>query len=119
MIVFALSPKLREQVCTHSSGGRMVDSNAKFGATGPMLGYLYQCRQALLVSIEVSKTFPGLSISIERFDDIAVENADAPIMQLQLKHHLNPGELTDSSSDIWRTLRVWSEQVKANPQLCS
>ncbi len=82
-----------------------------------MLGYLFQCRQALLLSIELTKTAPGLSISIERFDDIAIEDAEVPIAQYQLKHSLTPGNLTDTSVELWKTLRIWSEQVKDNPQL--
>lgn len=89
----------------------------KYSAAGPMLGYLYQCRQALLLSIELSKSFPALSISIERFDDIAIESSETAAVQLQLKHHISPGTLTDNSPDIWKTLRIWSDQVKANPQL--
>jgi hypothetical protein len=81
------------------------------------LGYLYQCRQALLLSSELSKSFPGLSVSIERFDDIAIENMGEPSLQLQLKHHITPGTLTDKSPDIWKTLRIWSENVETNPQL--
>lgn len=89
----------------------------KYGAAAPMLGYLYQCRQALFWSIELSKSFPSLSISVERFDDVAIEDNSVPTLQLQLKHHIKPGGLTDSSADIWKTLLIWSEQVKANPQL--
>ena len=51
----------------------MTGASNKFGAVAPLLGYLYQCREALLLSIELSKSFPGLSVSIERFDDIAIE----------------------------------------------
>ena len=88
-----------------------------FSAAGPMLGYLFQSRQALLLAIRLYKTSPSLTISIERFDDIAVEDANAPAVQLQLKHHIKPAELTDTSVDFWKTLRVWTEQVNANPQL--
>ncbi|MDT0499177.1 hypothetical protein RM530_17680 [Algiphilus sp. W345] len=95
----------------------MTGSENKYNAAASMLGYMYQCRQALLFSIDLSKNFPGLSISIERFDDIAVEDGKAPSQQVQLKHHIKPGALTDNSPDIWKTLRIWSEQVKANPQL--
>jgi len=95
----------------------MTNSRNSFGAAGAMLGYLFQCRQALLLSIELTKSAPGLSISIERFDDIAVEDVDAPIAQYQLKHSINPGSLTDTSVELWKTLRIWSEQVRDNPQL--
>ncbi|MDA9526206.1 hypothetical protein XI06_39185 [Bradyrhizobium sp. CCBAU 11434] len=95
----------------------MVVAESKFGAVAPFLGYLYQCRQALLLSIQLSKSFPSLTISIEKFDDVAIESAGVPAVQLQLKHHITPGALTDKSPDIWKTLRVWSEQTLDNPQL--
>src|SRR5690606_18807001 len=34
---------------------------------------------------------------------------------LQAKLHVNPGTLTDSSADLWKTLRVWSESVADLP----
>ena len=37
---------------------------------------------------------------------------------LQTKHHLKKsGDLTDSSVDLWKTLRVWAEAAKADPSL--
>lgn len=82
-----------------------------------MLGYLYQCREALLLAIVESKRRPSLSVSIERFDDVAFEDAGTPTEQLQIKHHINAASLSDRSVDLWKTLRIWSEQVSGNPQL--
>jgi hypothetical protein len=82
-----------------------------------MLGYLYQCREALLLAILETKSQPGLSVSIERFDDVAFEQDGTATEQLQLKHHVNPSSLTDLSVDLWKTLRIWSEQVAADPQV--
>lgn len=82
-----------------------------------MLGYLYQCREALLLAILETKCQPGLSVSIERFDDVAFEQNGTATEQLQLKHHVNPANLTDLSVDLWKTLRIWCEQVAADPQL--
>jgi hypothetical protein len=81
-----------------------------------MLGYLYQCREALLLAILETKSQPGLSVSIERFDDVAFEQHGTATEQLQVKHHVNPSSLTDMSVDLWKTLRIWSEQVAADPQ---
>lgn len=82
-----------------------------------MLGYLYQCREALLLAILETKSQPGLSVSIERFDDVAFEQNGTATEQLQLKHHVNSASLTDMSVDLWKTLRIWSEEVAADPQL--
>lgn len=82
-----------------------------------MLGYLYQCREALLLAIVETKSHPGLSISIERFDDVAFEENGSASEQLQLKHHANAASLADMSVDLWKTLRIWSEQTSANLNL--
>lgn len=81
-----------------------------------MLGYLYQCREALLIAIVETRSQPTLSVSIERFDDVAFEQNGTPSELLQLKHHVNPASLTDMSVDLWKTLRIWSEAVAADPQ---
>ena len=82
-----------------------------------MLGYLYQCREALLLAIIETKSKPGLSISIERFDDVAFEENGTATEQLQLKHHVAAASLTDMSVDLWKTLRIWSEQTSDNLNL--
>lgn len=79
-----------------------------------MLGYLYQCREALLLAIVETKSQPGLSVSIERFDDVAFEEDGTASEQLQLKHHVDAASLTDMSVDLWKTLRIWSEQTSDN-----
>ena len=89
---------------------------SKFNATGSMLGYLYQCREALLLAIVESKSHPALAISIERFDDVAFEQGGSPTEQVQLKHHVNAASLTDLSVDLWKTIRIWSEQTADDPQ---
>jgi hypothetical protein len=95
----------------------MTSDSNKYLAGASLLGYLFQCRLALLTGIQLSKTFPGLSLSIEKFDDVSFECGDKPALLMQLKHHVAPGNLTDHSPDLWKTLRIWCEQVKSNPQL--
>src|SRR6266568_1923652 len=88
-----------------------TDSNASAAA----LGYLYQCRMALLSAIRVYKTSPSVEVSIERFDDIAIEEAEKLIESIQTKHHGSAGDLTDSSVDLWKTIGIWSGRVAQNP----
>jgi len=90
---------------------------SKFNAAGSMLGYLYQCREALLLAIVETKSQPGLSVSIERFDDVAFDENGTASEQLQLKHHVDPASLTDLSVDLWKTLRIWCEQTSNNLNL--
>lgn len=52
---------------------------------------------------------PQLEISIEKFDDIAFELAGEPTELIQTKHHVGKtGSLTDASTDLWKTLLIWS-----------
>lgn len=88
-------------------------------AVGSMLGYLYQVRYALFLLL--NNDDEQTQISIEKFDDIAFSNdGDAPEVMLQLKHHTKAyGNLTDASTDIWRTIKVWVDLVKKDPSFLS
>jgi len=61
---------------------------------------------------------PNVCISIEKLDDVAFhESSASPGVArelLQFKHNISrTGGLGDSSSDVWKTLRIWAEAVKA------
>ena len=82
----------------------------EFSASGPALGYFYQSRYSLYLLLNNPSNYSH--ISIERFDDVAFDNGGDPAELLQLKHHQNSTTtLTDSSSDLWRTIRVWSSAI--------
>lgn len=83
-------------------------------AVEQMLGYLYQVRYALFLLLDNDDD--QTQISIEKFDDIAFSNdVDVPEMMLQLKHHTKShGNLTDASTDMWRTIKVWVDLVKSD-----
>ena len=50
------------------------------------------------------------SLSIEDYDDIAQLGTDGQVhAATQLKHHCKSSPMTDSSPDLWKTLRVWLE----------
>lgn len=85
-------------------------------ASEQMVGYLYQVRYAL--SMLLKNDDEKAQISIEKFDDIAFSNDGIPKKLIQLKHHVkNHGDLTDTSTDIWRTLKVWIDEIKKSPEL--
>lgn len=50
-------------------------------------------------------------LSFECLDDIAIEN-DEKVELYQTKLHITPAQLTDRSTDFWKTIRVWSEGIK-------
>ncbi|WP_214626133.1 ABC-three component system protein [Paenibacillus agaridevorans] len=81
-----------------------------FSAGGSAIGYLYQSRYALYLLLQKIDS----QVSIEKLDDVAFEDGYSPAELLQLKHHLNSAAaLTNSCADLWKTVRVWSEALKA------
>lgn len=62
----------------------------------------------------------NVEVSIECLDDIALHKDGTAIELLQTKHHIDRvASLSDASSDLWKTLRVWSEAASADPSLPS
>lgn len=91
-----------------------------FTAAGAAAGYYYQARLALAEALRFAYSESGVDISIERLDDVSFEKEGTALELLQTKHHISKvGDLSDSSPDIWRTLRVWSENVRNDPSLPS
>lgn len=87
-------------------------------ASEQMIGYLYQVRYALYLLL--TNKDEQASISLEKFDDIAFIEDEKPSVMIQLKHHTKSlGDLTNASTDIWRTLKVWIDSVKDKPNLIS
>ena len=83
-----------------------------------LLGYLYQVRYALALLLENDD--PDFQISIERFDDIAFSKDGLPKELIQLKHHVRRhGDLTNGSTDLWRTLKVWIDIISNAPNMLS
>lgn len=78
-----------------------------FGAAGPMLGYLFQVRTALLWAIRRSKA-GDFVVDLEVLDDVSFSKAGDAVAVLQTKHSINSEcDLSDFSSELWKTLRVW------------
>jgi len=87
-----------------------------FSAVDPALGYLYQVRLALLWSLRRARTSgTDFIVSLESLDDVAFESSGgSPEDLLQAKHHRNrEATLTNASSDLWKSLRVWFEGYAA------
>ena len=86
-----------------------------FSATDSALGYLYQVRIALFVALRRLKDGSDFVVSLETLDDVTFETKGGkPEELLQTKHHRDrEAALTDSSADLWKTLRVWFEGYAA------
>jgi len=69
-------------------------------------------RYALLEALRRLRRNEEFTVSIETLDDVVFERAgDAPEL-LQTKHHCNRvANLTDASSDLWKTIRIWAEGI--------
>lgn len=80
-----------------------------------MAGYLFQCRLALYQGMLMARKKIDGRISIERFDDVAFENDNHVECLIQAKHHIKPSNLTNNSSDLWKTIRIWAKQTASSP----
>lgn len=91
----------------------VIDKKSNFSAKEPSLGYLYQIRYGLYLLL-TSRQENNTKILIESLDDIEIIH-DNFIDLYQTKFHLKTDRnLTDRSSDFWKTIRVWCEQIIDN-----
>lgn len=81
-----------------------------FSAKESALGYYFQIRYSLYLLLK-NKEMVNPCIQIENLDDIVIEERNK-INLFQTKLHINSvADLTDSSPDFWKTIRVWSENI--------
>ena len=96
----------------------MKEVASEFSAAPSAAGYLYQARLALALSIQMAYADSATEVTVEGLDDITFENGPAALDLLQTKHHIDRvGSLSDTSADLWRTLRVWAVAVAKDPSL--
>lgn len=83
-----------------------------FSAASSLLGYLFQCRYALLESLRRLRRSEEFLVSIETIDDVVFETDPDVFELLQTKHHINrEGDLANASPDLWKTIRIWCEGI--------
>ena len=81
-----------------------------FSATPSLVGYLFQCRYALLESLQRLRRSEQFSVSIETLDDVVFDGEGEAADILQTKHHISgTANLTDASPDLWKSIRIWCE----------
>ena len=93
-----------------------MPNTSQFDASPSMLGYIYQIRFALFLSLKKLSDLADpeqFNVSIEKLDDIAFDSDGSPKELLQTKFHGEEGNLTDRSPDIWKTIRIWVESIKS------
>jgi hypothetical protein len=86
------------------------NANLSFSAKDASLGYSFQTIYALLHILEENEE---ASIAIEKLDDIELLSAEGKTIELvQLKHHIKKiASLSDTSIDLWKTIRIWSTYI--------
>ena len=85
-------------------------TRSPFAAVDPAIGYLYQVRIALLLALRRVRAAEEFLLLIENLDDVVFETDGTAPELLQTKHHRDyAANLTDASTDLWRTLRIWCE----------
>lgn len=80
-----------------------------FSAQESTLGYLYQAQYALWLLLDGPEE---REVVVETLDDIVFEQNASPEQLLQTKFHAVPATLTNASAELWKTVRVWSTQIK-------
>lgn len=87
-----------------------MQDRSKYSAATSLLGYIYQCRLALLESLKRLKSDPDIAVAIETLDDVVFEKDGAPTEVIQVKHHIaRKASLTNASTDLWKTIRIWCD----------
>lgn len=86
----------------------------RFGAGPAALGYMFQCRYALYDSLVRLRKGTSFQVLMETLDDIVFEVQGLAPELLQTKHHLQrKADLSDTSPDLWKSIRVWSEGIQS------
>jgi hypothetical protein len=94
----------------------MTSTPSNFSAAPSAIGYLYQIRLALLLLVRAAERPSSdadlLGVSIELFDDVAIDYNGQHDSFIQSKSHIDTQKpLTDGHPDLWKTLRVWIDAM--------
>jgi hypothetical protein len=89
-----------------------------FSAAPSAVGYLYQARLALHLALGYANRESGIEVSVEALDDISFDRDGTGLELLQTKHRMDrAASLTDSGTDLWKTIRIWAEACAKDPSL--
>ncbi len=93
------------------TGAPATTSASLFDASAAAAGYAMQMRYALHRSLELLKVGVDWQISVEAGDDVEVVAASGHRSLFQIKHRALGTNLTNASTDLWKTLRIWAVGV--------
>lgn len=80
------------------------------------LGYFVEAPRALFYLVENLK---HAKVKIEKFDDVSVYDYDNNVLYLEQIKYKDEFKVTNYTKDLWKTLNIWVNQVKRNPELYS
>ena len=87
-----------------------MQDRSPYSAAASLLGYIYQCRLALLESLKRLKSDPDIAVAIETLDDVVFEKNGSPTEIIQVKHHISrKASLSNASTDLWKSIRIWCD----------
>jgi len=94
-----------------------MDHSEKIAADKTSLGFDFQDLVYIEKLIELK---PGQTLGLELHDDIHVETAAdnasiEDLLLIQVKHSVNPGNITDRDVDLWKTIHNWLKLVPGLP----
>lgn len=73
-------------------------------------GYSLQCTEFVSLLLEAD---PGTTVSLEVFDDLGTVSVKGETLALQTKAGSGANPVSDSSVELWKTLRNWLDQLNA------
>lgn len=89
----------------------MTTISTDFSAKEPSLGYFYQIKFALYILLVNARELDNPKLKIENLDDVEIEDVNSLSLYQTKLHIKNKGNLTNSSVDFWKTIRIWSQHI--------
>ncbi|MDO9044773.1 MAG: hypothetical protein Q7U35_05635 [Methanobacteriaceae archaeon] len=90
----------------------MAKNKSQFSARDSLKGYLFQCKIALLLSLQKMKDGSKFDIVIEAEDDVVIKKDNQVIESSQIKHtSKDEADVGDYSTNLWKTIRIWCDGI--------
>lgn len=88
----------------------MTKIESEFSARDSLKGYLFQCKFALLLSLQKMENGSKFDVVVEAEDDIIFKKEDSVIEADQIKNTSKAeADIGDYSTNLWKTIRIWCD----------
>jgi hypothetical protein len=90
-----------------------MEPQGNHSAAGQALGYVHQVQWALVALARRARSSPATHLRLETLDDIELIDGGQTAEFVQVKHHqVRPAtDLTENSTDLWRSLNGWIDAI--------